>query len=87
MHAPADKTGLVANRRADQTASWHEIVRGIAVGLRGAHQTMSRHKVVRGLGDGGADGSGDDDEGCDCLDDGFHGISLWIGCKHDCLHG
>ena len=87
MHAPADKTGLVANRRANQTASWHEIVRGIAVGLRGAHQTMSRHKVVRGLGCGGADGSGDDYEGCDYLGEVFHGISFEVGCKLDRLHG
>ena len=78
---------LVAVCGANQTAPRHKVIGGIAVGLGGAHQTLTRYKVVRGLGYGGADRSGDDDEGCDCLDDGFHGISLWIGCKHDCLHG
>jgi hypothetical protein len=78
---------LVTVRGANQTTPRHEVIGGIAVGLRIPHQTLTRDEVVGGLRNGGADRSGDDDESGSGLNDGFYGISLWIGCKHDCLHG
>ena len=85
--APATQVRLVTVCGAHIATARCEVVGSVAGSERRACIALTRYKVVRGLGDGGADRSGDDDEGCDCLDDGFHGISLWIGCKHDCLHG
>ena len=77
----------VANGVADEATSGHKVVGGVAIGLRVANQALAWRKVVDGLGCSSANGGCDDDQGGEGLSGVFHGVSVWVGCKRDCLHG